>query len=344
MAVARLNVVCRERGTRAVATRLNGLLDWIAKDMRGFDAELSAVVPGRSIVDRSARHLLDVGGKRLRPVCVVLAARLGGHSRPRVRELALAVELLHNATLLHDDVIDLGELRRGRPATRLVYGNAASVLAGDALLVEALKRIRKSGYRELLPRALDMLEEVIAAEAIQLENRGRVDLDREDYFRVIDGKTAALFRWAMVAGATAGGLPADSRAALERYGTHFGAAFQLVDDVLDVGGDPGVMGKSTLSDLREGKMTYPLLLVLERDDSIRRWVSRFLRRPAGEPLSSRLRARLQDRLVSTGSIRDCRALARKHTAEAIACLGPLPHGRGRAALAALAEIPVERAG
>jgi len=256
----------------------------------------------------------------------------------------MAVELMHNATLLHDDVIDVGERRRGQPAARMVYGNAATVLAGDWLLVEALRRIRQSGHHELLAPALDTLDDMIAAEAIQLENRGRVNVNRDDYFRVVDGKTAALFRLAMRAGAIAGGLPADQVNALERYGTHFGAAFQLVDDLLDVTGDPAIMGKTTFSDLHEGKMTYPLLLALERDAALGRWVERLLRERTGEPLPSHIRDRVQRRLLTTGSIRDCRALARKRAQDAVDCLRPIPDGPGRSVLASLAAIPVEREG
>ena len=344
MAVARLGIVCRERGPHDVATRLRDLSDWIADDMIGFEVELARLVRGGSVVQRSAHHLLDLGGKHLRPVCVALAAKLGSGFGSAACDLAVAVELMHNATLLHDDVIDLGERRRGESAARLVYGNAASVLAGDWLLVEALKRIRHSGHQGLLGRALETLDEMIAAEAIQLENRGRINLDRDDYFQVVDGKTAAIFRWAMLAGATAGGLPQSQCAALERYGTHLGAAFQLVDDLLDVAGDPRVTGKTAFNDLHEGKMTYPLLLALERDVSIRRLVGRILRMPTKEPLPLRLRARVHRKLLTTGSIRDCRAMAHRRTDDAIACLESLPDGPGRTALATLAAIPVEREG
>jgi octaprenyl-diphosphate synthase len=344
MAVARLGIVCRERGPHDVAVRLADLADWIGDDMLGFQAELADLVRSGSVVNRSAHHLLDLGGKHLRPVCVALVAKLGSGVGPAARELAVAVELMHSATLLHDDVIDLGERRRGQPAARLVYGNAASVLAGDWLLVEALKRIRSSGHQRLLARALDALDEMIAAEAIQLENRGRLDLSRDDYFRMVDGKTAALFRWAMLAGATAGGLPQDQRGALERYGTHLGVSFQLVDDLLDVAGDPRVTGKTAFGDLREGKMTYPLLLALQRDGSIRRLVERLLHMPVDDPLALRFRARVQRRLLTTGSIRDCRALARRRADDAIACLSSIPDGPGRTALATLAAVPVEREG
>ena len=193
----------------------------------------------------------------------------------------------------------------------------------------------------MLERALDAMGNMIAAEALQLENRGRIP-ERTEYFRVIDGKTAALFRWAMFAGATAGGLASDGRAVLECYGAHLGVAFQLVDDLLDITGDAAMTGKAAFTDLREGKITYPLLLALERDVSFRREVERFLSRRADAPLPSSLGARLRQRLLATGSVLDCRALARRYADAAIACLTPLPEGPGRAALVTLARVAAER--
>ena len=340
--VGRLGRVCRTRGPRDVATRLEDLEAWIADDMAAFEAELALLPHGGSVARLSARHQLDLGGKLLRPMCVALAAKLGRGFGTEARHVAVAVELIHNATLLHDDVIDLAERRRGAPAVRAVYGNAASVLAGDWLLVEALKRIQHCGEYGLLERALDTIEKMIAGEALQLENCGRVNLERADYFGVIQGKTAALFRFAMFAGATVGGLALDQRAVLERYGGHLGVALQLVDDLLDVIGDPAVTGKAAFTDLREGKMTYPLLLALERDVSLRRVVGRLLGRGADASLPGSLCARVQQTLVTTGSVHDCRALARKCADEAIACLTPLPEGPGRAALAALAAATAQR--
>ncbi len=339
--VGRLGAVCRTRGPRGVATRLRDLEAWIADDMAALESELAMLPQGGSIARVGARHQLDLGGKLLRPMCVALAAKLGRGFGTEARHVAIAVELIHNATLLHDDVIDLAERRRGALAVRAVYGNAASVLAGDWLLVEALTRIQRCGAPGLLERALEAIEKMIAAEALQLENRGRV-LERADYFRIIDGKTAALFRWAMFAGATVGGLTPAQRAVLERYGAHLGVAFQLVDDLLDVTGDAAVTGKAAFTDLREGKITYPLLLALERDASLRRQVEQFLVRRADTPLPGPLGAPLRQRIVATGSVRDCRALARRYADTAIACLTPLPEGPGRTALASLARAAADR--
>lgn len=340
--IGRFEAICRARGPHGLARRLRDLEAWIADDMAAVEAELSALPYGGSIERLSACHQLDLGGKLLRPMCVALAAKLGNGFGTEARHLAVAVELIHNATLLHDDVIDLAERRRGAPAAHTVYGNAASVLAGDWLLVEALKQIQRCGKSGLLERALDTIEKMVAAEALQLENRGRLNLERADYFRIIDGKTTALFRWAMLAGATAGGLASEQRTALERYGAQLGLAFQLVDDLLDVTGDPAVMGKAAFTDLREGKVTYPLLLALERDVSLRRRVEQLLGRQAGAPLPGPLCARLQQRLVTTGSVRDCRALARECADEAIACLTPFPSGPCRAALATVAAVAIDR--
>ncbi len=339
--VGRLARVCRTRGPRRVATRLRHVEAWVADDMASLELELAALPRGGSIARRGARHQLDLGGKLLRPLCVALAAKLGRGFGDEARQAAIAVELIHNATLAHDDVIDVAERRRGVLAVRAVYGNAASVLAGDWLLIEALKRIQRCSEPGLLVRALDTMGQMIEAEALQLENRERIP-GRADYVRVVDGKTAALFRWAMFAGATTGGLAAVERTALERYGTQLGLAFQLVDDLLDITGDAAVTGKAAFTDLREGKITYPLLLALERDASLRREVERFLTRRADTPLPALLGAPLQQRIVATGSVDDCRALAGRCAYAAIACLAPLPHGAGRAALASLARAAADR--
>ena len=220
------------------------------------------------MVQQAAHHLLDLRGKHLRPLCVALASRFGEGFTPRARGLAVAVELVHSATLLHDDVVDLAERRRGEPAACVVYGNAASIFAGDWLLVAALRRIAGAGVDGLLDRMLLVIDEMIVAESVQLERRRKVTGAREDYFQIIEGKTAALFRWAMVAGARVAGLGAEAELALERFGLHLGVAFQAVDDELDFA-DHGGTGKDALADLREGKVTFPMVVALERDPALR---------------------------------------------------------------------------
>jgi len=339
--IARLGQVCSARGLPDVAVRLGDLHAWIAADLAHFEDELAALPRGASLVHRSARHLLDLGGKHLRPMCVALAAKLGTGFGAEARDLAVAVELIHNATLLHDDVVDLGDQRRGAPTARTVYGNAASIFAGDWLLVEALQRVQHAGVPGLLDRTLATIAEMIMAEAVQLANRGRINADRADYFRVVEGKTAALFRWAMVAGARAGGLDEGACRALERYGLHLGVAFQAVDDLLDFTGSAAVTGKALFADLREGKMTYPLILALEREPALACVLEDILAGPPGPP-PERWRARVLDTLVRSGGMRDCQALARERAAEAVASLSGLPGGAGRDALVTVAEATVHR--
>jgi octaprenyl-diphosphate synthase len=196
--------------------RLADLDRWIGGELRDFDAELAVVPRGVTAVQAAAHHLLDLGGKHLRPMCVALAAKCGAGFGPTARQLAIAVELVHTATLLHDDVVDVADTRRGQPAARTIYGNAASIFAGDWLLVEALRRVRGAGDLGLLDEMLAIIEEMILAESIQLERRGQIDGDVADYYRVAEGKTAALFRWAMRAGARAGGCDDAAVAARSR--------------------------------------------------------------------------------------------------------------------------------
>lgn len=339
--LARLGAVVGPRAGQ-LADRLRELEGFIAGDLREVEDELSQLVRGDSLVEKSALHLLDLGGKHVRPLCVALAARAGDGFSPAARQLAAAVEMVHSATLLHDDVVDLGETRRGSPTARLVYGNAASIFAGDWLLVEALRRIRTAGVPGLLDEMLAVIEEMILAESVQLENRGRVNTALADYFRVVEGKTAALFRWAMLAGARAGGLPAEACRALERYGHHLGVAFQAVDDLLDVDGDAALTGKALFADLREGKMTYPLIVALERDPALLPVLAECALLPAERPLPAAAIERVLAALVATDALADCRALARRHAGEATRAVAGLADGPGKAALIMVSEMTAAR--
>jgi octaprenyl-diphosphate synthase len=340
--LGRLGAVCAERGLQRVSDRLLELEQWIAADLAAFESLYGELPRRTSAAHRSAHHLLDLGGKHLRPICVALAAKLGGGFGATARELAVAIELIHNASLLHDDVIDMGQQRRGAPTARTIYGNSASVIGGNWLLVSALLRLSRAAVPGVLGRALETLDEMVAAEALQLDRRGSTEPSRADYFRVVTGKTASLFRLAMFGGARAGNLPDEQCRALGRYGENVGVAFQLVDDLLDYTGDPAAMGKTPFTDLREGKMTYPLLLALEREPSLRQVVEGILERPADEPLPRRSASRVLATVVSAGCVRDCLLLARRKASAAVACLESIPPGPGRAALATLAEAIVHR--
>jgi octaprenyl-diphosphate synthase len=240
--------------------------------------------------------------------------------------------------LLHDDVVDVAERRRGEPAAAVVYGNAASIFAGDWLLVAALRRIAASGVDGVLDRMLGVIDEMIVAESVQLERRGNVAGARDDYFAIVEGKTAALFRWAMIAGARAAKLPQAAEAALERYGLHLGVAFQAVDDELDFA-DSGGTGKDPLADLREGKITYPVVVALERDPGLHARLVALLAEPTASPGEL---AAIAATVRATGALAATRALAEDHVERALAILEELPAGPPRDALVTVALASLER--
>jgi octaprenyl-diphosphate synthase len=336
-----LEDVCTGRGLDSLAGRLVELRNWLEDDLDDVERAIATAGGGESVAQKSARHLLDQGGKRLRPICVALAARTGSGFNAAARTYAVAVELVHNATLLHDDVVDVGDRRRGADTSRVIYGNAASIFGGDWLLVDALCRIQAVGLPGVIDRMLAVIKEMVLAESLQLARRGQVRSTASDYFQIVDGKTASLFRWAMFAGARAGGLEARAIDALEAYGQKLGIAFQLVDDVLDVAGDPGATGKAMLVDLREGKMTYPLILAIERDRALGPLLEDFC--AAGDvELDPDVAAKVASAIAQTRVVEDCLELATRFCREAVKSLEALPAGRARSSLESVAMATPRR--
>lgn len=337
----RLESICQGRDLASLGSRLDSLAGLVAADMVSLESELT-LPRGERHVERASAHLIAQGGKRLRPMCVSLAARAGGGFNPAALELAVAVELVHAATLLHDDVVDLGDTRRGAPSPRAIYGNAISIFAGDWLLVEALRRVRGARVAGTLERLLDVIEEMIFAESLQLEARGRLDAGIGTWQRVVEGKTAALFRWAMFAGARAGGLEGAQVSALERFGLHLGIAFQAIDDLLDVSGDPRATGKALFADLREGKATYPLLLAIDRDPRTEPLVRAVIHEDADADEIERVFPELVAILHQTRALDECRELAEREAAAAVDALSALPPSPAVSALTTVAEATVAR--
>ncbi|MDB4959018.1 MAG: Geranyltranstransferase [Myxococcales bacterium] len=328
------------RGARDLGDRLSTLGRWVRADLIEFEAELAKLPHGARVVHSAAHHLLDLRGKHLRPMCVALASRFGDGFTAQARGLAVAVELVHTATLLHDDVVDLAERRRGKPAACVVYGNAASIFAGDWLLVAALRRIAAANVDGLLDRMLAVIDEMITAESLQLERRGLVRAERAEYFQIVEGKTAALFRWAMIAGARSAGLDRSAEDALERFGLHLGVAFQAVDDELDFGfvaatGDG--TGKDPLADLREGKMTFPLVVALEREPSLRARIEEALAEGCNSDLAA-----IATAVRETGALTATRKLAEDHAHRALEALDVFAPGPARDALETVALASLER--
>lgn len=247
---------------------MSGVIDdLIAATREDMDA-VNRLILSRSnspvdMVPEVANHLIDAGGKRLRPMLTVGAAALFGKAAGNQIRFAAAVEFMHNATLLHDDVVDESDMRRGRPAARTIWGNQASVLVGDFLLGQAFLMMVESGDIEALGVLSHAAAVIAEGEVFQLAKARDLSTTLEDYEKIIHAKTATLFAAATEVGAMAGGADPVARKALAAYGRELGMAFQLVDDVLDYGGAKGTLGKNTGDDLREGKMTLPVILALE---------------------------------------------------------------------------------
>lgn len=246
-----------------VASPIERLLEATAADM----AKVNALILSRAdshvdMVPELARYLIESGGKRLRPMLTVAAAQVFGQGSGSAINFAAAVEFMHNATLLHDDVVDESDMRRGKPAARMVWGNKASILVGDFLLGQAFMMMVETGDIAALGVLSSASAVMAEGEVFQLAKTGDLTTTPADYAEVIRAKTAVLFQAACEVGAMSGGADAAGRAALARYGLELGNAFQLVDDVLDYGGQSGTLGKNTGDDLREGKMTLPVILAL----------------------------------------------------------------------------------
>lgn len=338
----RLSGLCEERGLGVLAQRLVGLSELVSGDLALLESELLQLRVQERLTERAGNYLLGRGGKRIRPLCVVLAARVGGGFDRAALDLAVAVELVHNATLLHDDVIDVAPTRRGQPTAWTEFGNAASIFAGDWLLIEALQRVQRAGVDGVLDRLLDTIASMIRAESLQLENRGRLDTDRELYMEIAEGKSATLFQWAMFAGASASGLaPAGSRA-LERYGVHVGVAFQLIDDLLDLTGEQRDTGKVLFTDLREGKMTYPVIVARELCPALDPLLHEVVSLELEAKVPREVGREIQRLLHASGAVEESRRLASERIHMAVAELAHVPGGEAATALGMVAEAIVHR--
>lgn len=340
--LSKLVSLSHKQGLEELAAQLQGLSSFLENDLARIEKALAELDVPDALIGRAAEHLLSHGGKRLRPVCVSLAAHLGSGFGNAAADIAVAVELVHHATLLHDDVVDLADARRGAPTARTEYGNAASIFAGDWLLIEALRRVRRARIGNTLGDLLATIEEMILAESLQLEYRRRVDTPEEVYFRVAEGKTAALFRWAMLAGGQAGGLAGGDCEALGLYGLHLGVAFQLTDDLLDLVGDEARTGKTLLTDLRDGMMTFPLIYALDRRPELREPLARSLAQTVYDEAAEKTFRDVVKAVQETGAIDRSRELARNRSLQAVRSLANLPEGVSRQALIAVAESTVQR--
>ncbi len=244
---------------------LQPLMDLVSEDMGGVNRIiLDKAVSDVELIQKLAHHLIDSGGKRLRPMLTIAAAKLVGYKGEGHIRLAAAVEFMHTATLLHDDVVDDSDFRRGKKAARILWGNQASVLVGDFLLGQAFRMMVDVGSLTALKILSNAAAVIAEGEVMQLAAAKNMATTEDDYLAIINAKTAALFSAATEVGGAIANRPADEQAAMKSYGRSLGIAFQLVDDALDYSGDSARLGKSVGDDFREGKITLPVILSYRR--------------------------------------------------------------------------------
>lgn len=294
-----------------------------------------------ALIPQIATHLVDSGGKRIRPLITLAGARMLGYAGEGHEMLAAAVEFIHTATLLHDDVVDESAMRRGRPAAHKIWGNKPTILVGDFLFSRSFQLMVRTGS----PKVLDMLAGASAiiseGEVMQLRATRNLAATEDDYLKVITAKTAALFSAASESGAVLARATPEQCVALRDYGHNLGIAFQLIDDALDYSGRQAVMGKRVGDDFRESKMTLPVILALRQasEDERRFW-------------KKTIEVSLQDEgdlsraieiLERNGALAETVDRARAYAKAARDALAPTPDGAVKAALADIADFVVERA-
>ncbi|QGZ95801.1 polyprenyl synthetase family protein [Terricaulis silvestris] len=325
-------------GAPHAVDRLAALL---AEDLAAVDALIHQHMTSPvGVIPNLATHLIDAGGKRIRPLITLAAARLLGGGGDGPRKLAAAVEFIHSATLLHDDVVDVSSMRRGKKSANVVWGNSASVLVGDFLFARSFNLMVETGdiqVLDILARAASVIAE---GEVMQLAAANDAETSRERYMAIVAAKTAALFAAAARSGAVAAGRPGEEAAALDVYGRELGLAFQLVDDALDYGGLTATMGKNVGDDFREGKVTLPVVFARDAGDEAERV---FWRRVMGGERTDDDFHRALSLMKRHNAIGLTLEAAREHAAQAKAALKSLPANAYREALADLPDFVVDRA-
>jgi octaprenyl-diphosphate synthase len=308
-------------------------------DMRAVDALIRRrLASDVLLVNQVAEHIVAGGGKRLRPMLVLLAARAAGYRGEDHVQAAAIVEFIHTATLLHDDVVDESDLRRGRATANALWGNSASILVGDYLYSRAFQMMVELDRMRIMQVMADTTNRIAEGEVLQLMHLNNPDTDEAAYRRVIERKTAVLFEAAGRLGAILAGLPREQEEAMAAFGLDLGFAFQIADDVLDYVADAAALGKNLGDDLAEGKATLPVIHAMAHS-------------PA--PVAARIRAAIEagdvsalpeivEAIRAAGSLEYARGRAIEHAARAEAAIAALPGSPHADALIALARFAIDR--
>ena len=313
--------------------------DLVAADMRAVDAVIRARLTSEvALVRQIAEYIVGSGGKRLRPALVILAAGAFGYRGVHHHQLAAVVEFIHTATLLHDDVVDASELRRGHATANALYGNPAAVLVGDFVYSRAFQMMVEVDSMRVMQVLADATNVIAEGEVLQLMSCHNPDVSEHEYLQVIRYKTAKLFEAASRLGAILGGAPREQEEAMAAYGMHLGTAFQLIDDVLDYSGDLAAIGKNVGDDLAEGKPTLPLIYAMKHGSAEE---AQLIRSAIKEGGLAELRAVIAA-IRRGGALDYARRQAEAEARTASAALAELPNSKYRDSLLQLADFAVTR--
>jgi octaprenyl-diphosphate synthase len=329
----------RDLSTLAITTAKE-VFDLLRDDLAAIERELGRdAASGVSTIQEIAEYLREGGGKRIRPSLLLLSAHALGYFGPGAIRLGAVVEMVHTATLVHDDIVDGADLRRGRPSANAAWGNAKCVLAGDWLYMQAFK----AALKEKNPRVLDLLigltQQMVEGELLQIQKQGKA-ISEAEYYDLIDRKTARLFSVSMRLGAVLAGATEAQEASLAAYGRAIGLAFQIVDDVLDLTGTEEVLGKPVASDLREGKATLAVIHSIDHGTAAdRQAIQQVLSDRGFERVS---REQLRQILARNGSVEYAMSAASRHAEQSRTALAPLADSEYKRALLRAPDFVVAR--
>jgi octaprenyl-diphosphate synthase len=325
----------------SAAADLSQIFEPIRADLEAVEQEFVRHIQSRvALIPEMGRYIQKSGGKRVRPAVLLMAARLSGYTGDRAVLNASVVEFIHTATLVHDDIIDQADLRRGRMAVHSRWGNDITVLLGDYLYIKSMGMALTQDTLDVIRLLCDVTLRMIEGELYQLTKTGDVDITEEEHFEIIRRKTAFLFGGCAQIGGMLGGVSTERENALREYGFNLGIAFQLVDDLLDYTADAAALGKPIGGDLREGKVTLPIIYLLRR---------------GGDQADTLIRDVVRDRAVTNEQWREILRLMREHRTTDLAysraleyasrakdCLSVFPPSREREALIALTDYVLSR--
>lgn len=315
--------------------KLTKTYGYLKKDLNIIEDALTRVIEAKHpVLDKASNQLLRAGGKRIRPVFVLLSGQLGNYDMERIKTVAVSLELIHMATLVHDDVIDEAELRRGSPTVKHLYGNRVAMYTGDYILASALENItaiKEPGIHQLFSKTL---VEVCTGEIEQIKDKFKWDQNLRQYLRRIKRKTALLIATSCKLGAIATGVPETDANKLYFYGYNVGMSYQIIDDILDFTSTAKVLGKPAGNDLLQGNVTLPVLFAMQ-DQSFKKRLKKTFSTP--DSVSSKDFAELLDALKQTDAIEASYKVSNQYLDRALQALDTFPDSKAKLTLANIAK-------